>query len=191
VRLNKRVEARVNVQEAKGALTPHCRGQHGHSCLAAPGGAAGGGLRTKVGTAEESSLAAAESSSSFSNSRDFLILHFDKSAGGTASALLCGLVVGGNIEGDEEEKVGAEDGHASEGGEFFTSTVTLVGEPREIAAGEVGVGSKVDESEVDNELNDLHHGDVLFPPDADTTSRLEVVPVHDDVNTEVEDNGNP
>ena len=57
--------------------------------------------------------------------------------------------------------------------------------------GEVGVGSEVDEAEIDDELDDLKHRDVFFPPDADSARRLEVVPVHDYVYREVEGDGHP
>lgn len=40
-------------------------------------------------------------------------------------------------------------------------------------------------------MSDLQDGNVALPPDADTTSTLEVVPVHDDVDHQVESNGNP
>lgn len=40
-------------------------------------------------------------------------------------------------------------------------------------------------------MRDLHNGDVLLPPDADASGTLEVVPVHDDVNAQVEGNWNP
>ena len=46
-------------------------------------------------------------------------------------------------------------------------------------------------TEVDDELDDLHDGDVLFPPDADAPGALEVVPVHDDVHHEVQGDGDP
>jgi hypothetical protein len=46
-------------------------------------------------------------------------------------------------------------------------------------------------TEIDDELDDLHDGDVLLPPDADAASGLEVVPVHDDVDHKVERDRNP
>lgn len=80
---------------------------------------------------------------------------------------------------------------------------------REIGAGEIGVRGKVDETEIDDELQDLEHSDVLLPPDANTSGRLEVVPgsnqygceggleevgaipVHDNVNGQVESDWDP
>lgn len=47
---------------------------------------------------------------------------------------------------------------------------------REISAGEIGVRGKVDETKIDDELQDLEHSDVLLPPDANASGRLEVVP---------------
>jgi len=46
-------------------------------------------------------------------------------------------------------------------------------------------------TEINNKLNDLQNGDVLFPPDAHAASALEVVPVHDDVDHQIEGDGNP
>ena len=46
-------------------------------------------------------------------------------------------------------------------------------------------------TQIDHELGDLHDGDVLLPPDLDSARRLEVVPVHDDMNPEVEGDGHP
>lgn len=40
-------------------------------------------------------------------------------------------------------------------------------------------------------MNDLEDGDVLLPPDTDTASTLEVIPVHEDMHGEVESDGNP
>ena len=56
---------------------------------------------------------------------------------------------------------------------------------------EVCVGGEVDEAQVDNELKDLQHGDVFLPPDAHAASRLEIVPVHDNVHGKVESDGDP
>jgi hypothetical protein len=46
-------------------------------------------------------------------------------------------------------------------------------------------------TQVDDELDDLETGDPLLPPDADAACALEVVPVHDDVDHEVERDGDP
>lgn len=40
-------------------------------------------------------------------------------------------------------------------------------------------------------MDDLQHGDVLLPPDTDATGTLEVVPVHDNVNQQVDGDGDP
>lgn len=46
-------------------------------------------------------------------------------------------------------------------------------------------------TKVNHELRDLEAGDPLLPPNADTTSRLEVVPVHDNMHHQVNGDGNP
>lgn len=46
-------------------------------------------------------------------------------------------------------------------------------------------------TKVNYELCDLEAGDPLLPPNADTTSRLEVVPIHDNMYHQVNGDGNP
>lgn len=46
-------------------------------------------------------------------------------------------------------------------------------------------------TEINNELDDLETGDPLLPPDADSTRALEVVPVHDNVDHQVQRNWDP
>jgi hypothetical protein len=46
-------------------------------------------------------------------------------------------------------------------------------------------------TEVNYELGDLETSDPFFPPNADSASALEIVPVHDDVNKEVESDRYP
>lgn len=159
-----------------------------HLRLAASGNAA---VRGRSVTASEVSLTTAESSSSLTNSGDLLVLHLNQSAGGTVATLLCGLLVGSGVEGEEEDEVRAENGHTSKGGKLLTGADTHVGHVGEVSEGEVGVRGEVDEAEVDDELENLHDGDVLLPPDADATCGLEVVPVHDDVDGQVQGNGDP
>lgn len=46
-------------------------------------------------------------------------------------------------------------------------------------------------TDVNDELENLQHGDVLLPPDANTAGTLEVVPVHDNVDEQVDGDGHP
>ena len=55
---------------------------------------------------------------------------------------------------------------------------------------DVRVACEVDEDEIDDELDDLGSGDPFFPPDSNTTGCLEVVPVHDNMDCQVECDGN-
>ena len=55
-------------------------------------------------------------------------------------------------------------------------------------AGDEGVRSH---TEVHDKLHDLEDGDVFLPPNLDSSSALEVVPVHDNVHGEIEGNDNP
>lgn len=63
-------------------------------------------------------------------------------SGGPLSVLL----VGGQVEGNEEDEVGADDAHSGEGSEFLAGAVTRVGHPWPVGRGEVGVGREVDEA---------------------------------------------
>lgn len=62
------------------------------------------------------------------------------------SRLLAILAVGSKVEGDEENKVGAENANTSKGGKLLTRAVTKVGELREVGGGEVGVRGEVDKA---------------------------------------------
>jgi len=161
--------------------------------LAAPGDAtvAIGRSIHSLTSGTKRGLATRQSTAEFRGSWDLLILHLNQGAGGTVAALLLWLLVSSGVESEEEEEVAGQDDHASKSSKLLTGANTGVWHPWEVAVGEVGVGCKVDEAEVDDELDDLHDSDVLLPPDADATCGLEVVPVHDDVNGQVEGDWNP
>jgi len=101
------------------------------------------------------------------------------------------LPVGGEVEGDEEQEIRAQDAHASKRGKLFTGTSTIVWRRWEVSVAEISVGRKIDEAQVNDELNDLEHGDVFLPPDANSTSGLEVVPIHNHVDSQVQCDGDP
>lgn len=46
-------------------------------------------------------------------------------------------------------------------------------------------------TKVDNELDNLKFRDPFLPPDADTAGTLEVVPVHDNVDEEIQSDWDP
>lgn len=46
-------------------------------------------------------------------------------------------------------------------------------------------------TEIDDELKDLQTGNPFFPPNADAAGALEVVPVHNNMYQQVEDDGHP
>ena len=46
-------------------------------------------------------------------------------------------------------------------------------------------------TEIDNELKDLKPCDPFFPPDADPAGALEVVPLHEHVDEQVQSDGYP
>ena len=128
-------------------------------------------------------------------------------------ALLARLLVGGQVKRDEEEQIGAQDGAAGNGSELLTGASSRVGHVGEVGRGEVGVRCEVDKSyeeyplaprlwlyvqvkeerptEVNDELSNLQTGDPFFPPDADASRTLEVVPVHDNVDQQIESDGYP
>lgn len=89
------------------------------------------------------------SSSWSTNGRDLRVPHFNQGLAAsvaTRTTSLGRLVVGGNVEGDEQHQVGRDDDHASESSELFASTLACVGHVGEVGAGEVGVGGEVNEA---------------------------------------------
>lgn len=56
------------------------------------------------------------------------------------------FLVGGEVEGDEEEEVGGEDADAGERGELLAGALAAGREVGKVGAGEVGVGGEVDEA---------------------------------------------
>jgi len=56
---------------------------------------------------------------------------------------------------------------------------------------EARIGAEVDREEINNELGDLHRGQVLLPPNLLATSGCVVVVIHEDVNREVEADDDP
>ena len=101
------------------------------------------------------------------------------------------LAIRGQVKADKQQQITAQDTHARKRSKFLARAFPGIGHPRKIGVREVGVGGEVDEAEIDDELQDLQAGDVLFPPDLDAAGGLEVVPVHDDVHEEIDGNGNP
>lgn len=66
-----------------------------------------------------------------------------------------------------------------------------MGKPREVTESNVGVGTKVAEDEIKDELNDLNTGNPLLPPNSTAASSKEVVTVHDNMNVQVQANNTP
>jgi len=132
----------------------------------------------------------------------------------TCSSTSLGLLaVCDKIEGDEKQEVGRKDDAAGDGCELLAGAFTVVWHPSKVCAGEVCVGREVDEAcvtvvisgvggkaialqtggltKVYYKLNDLETCDPFFPPNPHTAGGLKVVPVHHDVDHEVECNRNP
>lgn len=82
----------------------------------------------------------------FTNSRDLLILHLNQRTCSPAAALGHGLLVGSEVEGEEEEKVGRDDADTGDRSKFLASTLAQVGKLGEVSAGKVGVRGEVDET---------------------------------------------
>ena len=67
----------------------------------------------------------------------------DSFAAGWSLAL---FLVGGKVEGDEEEEVRAEYSHSRESCEFLTSTLSCIGHPWPVGGGKVCVRCEVNET---------------------------------------------
>jgi len=46
-------------------------------------------------------------------------------------------------------------------------------------------------TKIEDELHDLHDGDVLFPPNSNATGTLEVVPIHHNMHHKVQCDDDP
>lgn len=75
-----------------------------------------------------------------------LILHFHERACSPAAALGHRLLVGSEVEEDEEEEVRRDSTDSGDSGKFLACAPAGVRKPRPIGACEVGPGGKVDEA---------------------------------------------
>ena len=85
----------------------------------------------------------------FGDRWDFHVLHINQSLSAGVAAWtsgLGGLLVGGKIEGDKEEEIGAQDAHAGKSGKFLTGAAACIRSRWEVSMGEISVGSKVNEA---------------------------------------------
>ena len=58
-------------------------------------------------------------------------------------------------------------------------------------SGVFNINFSVQLTEVDHELCDLESGDPLFPRDTNAPCTLEIIPVHDNMDSQVQGNWNP
>jgi hypothetical protein len=72
------------------------------------------------------------------NGWHLLILHLHQGACSPAAALGHRLLVGREVEGDEEEEVRGQDADSSDGGEFLSCALARVREPLPVRASKVG-----------------------------------------------------
>jgi len=106
------------------------------------------------------------------------------------SVTLDRLLVRVNVELYEESKVTGKNSASKKCGGFASSTVSLNGEARilPISVNKMRVCSKVDREQINNELCNLHTGQILFPPDFSTTGSRIIIVIHKDMNTEIQGN---
>lgn len=91
-------------------------------------------------------------------------------------------------EVDEEPEIGSEEERSEDGSVLGTVAIVADGtviEKKEDSQAEVA------EDDVDDELDDLHGGQIFLPPRVDSNGGHGVVPVHEHVDDEVEGDGNP
>ena len=62
---------------------------------------------------------------------------------------------------------------------------------REVCEDDFLVSSEINEAQVQYKLNDLETRDPLFPPDSDASGSQEIIPVHDNMNQQVQSDGHP
>lgn len=119
-----------------------------HLCLAAPRHAAiGRSGACGVGIAISQRMSTlAELAPGLTNSRYLLILHLHQCACSPTAPLRHRLLVRSEVEGNEEQEVGAEDADSSNRGKLFTGAFTRVREPLPVRGSEVGPRSEVNEA---------------------------------------------
>lgn len=82
------------------------------------------------------------------NRGHFELAHIDgcfSCSSASLPSLLAGLLIGGQVERDKKEQVGANDAASGDGSEFFAGTPTVIRHPWEVGRDEVGIGGKVHE----------------------------------------------
>lgn len=77
------------------------------------------------------------------------------SEGSAGTRRLAILVVCGEVEQDEENKVRTDNDNPGKCGKFLSSTVACSRHPGKICRGKVSVRGKIDEAQVDDKLDDL------------------------------------
>lgn len=105
------------------------------------------------------------------------------------------LLVDTDVEHDEQHQVTGQDQTSGAGSKWGSITGTHVWNPdaplTRVLVGVEGVCGGIDKDQVQDELNDLESGDPLLPPDSDASGSEEIVPVHDDVDTQVQQDWDP
>ena len=95
------------------------------------------------------------------------------------------------VERDEQKKIGAQYSYSGKRGKFLTRAFTRCRQAREIGAAEVGIGGEVDEAKIDHELCNLQARDPFLPPNPNAARGLKVVPVHDNMDSQIESYRHP
>jgi len=101
------------------------------------------------------------------------------------------LLVGIDVELDEQEQVTGQNATTKQGGRLSASAVSNVRQVIPVSSGEARVGAKVNCKEINHELGDLHRGQILLPPNPLATGGCVVVVIHENVDREVEADDDP
>lgn len=113
-------------------------------------------------------------------------------AGTDCSGTVCLLLVRLAVEDYKEDQVGRENGHATKNGMLLSGRAgTQVGQMSEVCGSPVCVGCKVDDAQVDDELEDLHRCDGALPGNSDLERSQSIVCIHDDMYEEVQSDDDP
>lgn len=91
-------------------------------------------------------------------------------------------------EVNEEPEVGSEQSRTEVSG-VFRAVAAII--DCSVLEKEEYRNTEVAEDDIDDELDDLHRSEVLFPPGLNSDRRHGVVPVHEHVNDEVKRNRDP
>lgn len=100
-------------------------------------------------------------------------------------------IIGHPVKVDEEEEIRCQY-HAAKGSTLSAaSTRSKVWQGTHVVGCHKGITTRIDHDKINDELGDLHARQIFLPPELDARSCTEIIIIHQDMDTQVEDDRNP